>query len=246
MLRLSFDVREDSGFAKQPSPGRRSDDADGRSATPSGKPRGNVVPQVEKEVSDMGGVSRTETRISVYDGKYTFVREEGDYRVEILRHGEPWVIIEKGSNAINQLLEEFIELRERVAALAPAASPLADERAAPPPLPAEEPAIPERFIVRPRECPEGCSCDGKSICEPTPKLSPEPRRQLTDRECTAILGSLISGLAGSMAAPEVVRRAVRWWAETEAAWKALEYMAGQAELVLQEAVRVATDKEPPS
>jgi hypothetical protein len=35
-------------------------------------------------------MANQEHRVSVDGGKYTFVIAEGDYRVAILRHGEPW------------------------------------------------------------------------------------------------------------------------------------------------------------
>ena len=35
-------------------------------------------------------MSKAEHRVNVDNGKYTFVVPGGDYRVSILRHGEPW------------------------------------------------------------------------------------------------------------------------------------------------------------
>jgi hypothetical protein len=58
-----------------------------------------------------------ERRISVYDGKYTFVLPPNDYRVHVLRHGEPWVIIEQASNAVHSLVIESIDERHMVDAV---------------------------------------------------------------------------------------------------------------------------------
>lgn len=49
------------------------------------------------------------------------------------------------------------------------------------------------------------------------KLSNTPPRPLTLRELTRILGGLI-GTFCDFCAPEDVRRAVRWWAETDVVW----------------------------
>ncbi len=48
-------------------------------------------------------------KLNVENGKYTFFQPEGDYRIHVLRHGEPWLVIEKGSNAIAALLHENLE-----------------------------------------------------------------------------------------------------------------------------------------
>lgn len=55
------------------------------------------------------------------------------------------------------------------------------------------------------------------------KLSIEPSRMysLTDRECANVLGCLIGGLA-TMNDPTVVRRAVRWWADSDEAWRVFD------------------------
>lgn len=54
-----------------------------------------------------------------------------------------------------------------------------------------------------------------------PKLDTRPRRQdLTDRECTSLLGGLLGALCEN-ADPKTVRAAVRWWAQNDAAWDAL-------------------------
>lgn len=51
-------------------------------------------------------------------------------------------------------------------------------------------------------------------------LSSLPARQdLTDRECSKIIGGLLGSLC-SMASVETVRDAVKWWAEREDVWTA--------------------------
>ena len=53
-------------------------------------------------------------------------------------------------------------------------------------------------------------------------LSPQAARtDLTDRECAKLLGALIGGLC-QQASPQTVRDAVRWWAEADEAWNAME------------------------
>ena len=52
--------------------------------------------------------------VPVDDGKYIFQQPEGDYKIHVLRHGEPWLIIESGSNAIASLLEEHREALEKL------------------------------------------------------------------------------------------------------------------------------------
>lgn len=47
------------------------------------------------------------------------------------------------------------------------------------------------------------------------------RTDLTSRECAKLLGGSIGGLV-EMASIEDVRQAVRWWAETDAAWTLFE------------------------
>lgn len=49
--------------------------------------------------------------IQVSGGKYTFEKHEGDWRIHVLRHDEPWLIIEKGHNAISSLMSELGEAR---------------------------------------------------------------------------------------------------------------------------------------
>lgn len=59
----------------------------------------------------------TERRISVCDGKYTFVLPLNDYRVHVLRQGDPWIVIEQGCNAIWSLVAETIDDRKLVDAV---------------------------------------------------------------------------------------------------------------------------------
>ena len=51
--------------------------------------------------------------IHVDNKKYTFIHKTGDYRIHILRYGDPWLVLEKGSNAIFSLMAEFEELRSQ-------------------------------------------------------------------------------------------------------------------------------------
>lgn len=55
--------------------------------------------------------------ITVSDGKYTFQTAPNGYSVEVLRHREPWLIIDAGCNAVHSLMYEIERLREEVAAL---------------------------------------------------------------------------------------------------------------------------------
>lgn len=51
------------------------------------------------------------------------------------------------------------------------------------------------------------------------KLNTQPMRtDMTDREAASIIGGIIGCLCTTMADVETVRRAVRWWAETDGAW----------------------------
>jgi hypothetical protein len=60
-------------------------------------------------------------------------------------------------------------------------------------------------------------------------LDPRPARtDLTDRECARIIGGLLGSLAGSVQDVDTVKRAVKWWAETDQAWRSIE--SQQAEL----------------
>jgi hypothetical protein len=54
------------------------------------------------------------------------------------------------------------------------------------------------------------------------KLSSKPtRHDLTDRECAKLLGGLIGGLCAASDDVDAVRRAVRWWAANDDAWRLL-------------------------
>ena len=54
-------------------------------------------------------------------------------------------------------------------------------------------------------------------------LDPRPARtDLTDRECSRIIGGLLGSLVGNAPDVETVRRAVRWWAETDQVWVWME------------------------
>lgn len=51
-------------------------------------------------------------------------------------------------------------------------------------------------------------------------LSTKPARtDLTDRECTKIIGGLLGGLT-HMADVETLQAAIRWWNDTPEAWEA--------------------------
>lgn len=56
-----------------------------------------------------------ERRIKVLDGKYEFVDVMSESRIDILRHGQPWLTIEKGARAIAALMLEYEELRTKEA-----------------------------------------------------------------------------------------------------------------------------------
>ena len=49
-------------------------------------------------------------RLIIDNGKYTFLDGEGG-DIDVLRYGEPWVTIGKGSNAVRALMAEADELR---------------------------------------------------------------------------------------------------------------------------------------
>lgn len=57
--------------------------------------------------------TKPERRISVADGKYEFIIPSDDWRVHVLRYGEPWIKIESGHNAVAALMSELIERTER-------------------------------------------------------------------------------------------------------------------------------------
>jgi hypothetical protein len=55
-------------------------------------------------------------------------------------------------------------------------------------------------------------------------LDPRPtRRDLTDREVAKILGGMLGGLV-HLADLETLRRALRWWADTNEAWDGIRAM----------------------
>lgn len=58
-----------------------------------------------------------ERRIDVEDGKYTFVLKSNDYRVHVLRGGEPWHIIEQGCNAVWALVALAVDMKGLTAAI---------------------------------------------------------------------------------------------------------------------------------
>ena len=47
--------------------------------------------------------------LTVDDGKYTFRQPDEEWQVHVLRHGEPWIVISEGHNAITSLVEEHRE-----------------------------------------------------------------------------------------------------------------------------------------
>jgi hypothetical protein len=50
----------------------------------------------------------------------------------------------------------------------------------------------------------------------------ESRTDLTDRELVRIIGGLLGSLAGVASDVETLRRAVRWWAETDDVWSKMK------------------------
>ena len=52
--------------------------------------------------------------LSVCEGKYTFIMPANDYRCHILRYGKPWLILKEGSKAIDALIFEALEMKERL------------------------------------------------------------------------------------------------------------------------------------
>ena len=51
-------------------------------------------------------------KISVSDGKYTFIMKEGDWKIHVNRYNEPWLVIEQGHKAISSLILRVIELEK--------------------------------------------------------------------------------------------------------------------------------------
>ncbi len=60
--------------------------------------------------------------VPVADGKYTFIVAEQDYRIHILRHGEPWLVLSAGSGAVLALMLELDQARSQ-AEVGPQPSP---------------------------------------------------------------------------------------------------------------------------
>lgn len=59
-------------------------------------------------------------------------------------------------------------------------------------------------------------------------LTSKPARtDLTDRELTKFIGSVLSGLL-SMTDLATLRNAVKWWAESDEAWRLLGFMKKEA------------------
>lgn len=56
-------------------------------------------------------------RVSVENGKYTFILPEDDYRIKVLRYGEEWLTIEAGCNAVHSLMSELNDARQELSAL---------------------------------------------------------------------------------------------------------------------------------
>ena len=73
-------------------------------------------------------------------------------------------------------------------------------------------------------------------------LSNEPgRTDMTDRECACLLGGLIGSLV-QMADRDTVRRAVRFWANTDGIWDSFPKTAEAAKRVAIEAVMAKMGK----
>lgn len=53
-------------------------------------------------------------KIEVADGKYTFVKNVDDWRVQVLRYGEDWITIENGHNAIVALMLQLEDYKKRL------------------------------------------------------------------------------------------------------------------------------------
>lgn len=51
-------------------------------------------------------------RVSVDNGKYTFILNDDDYRIKVLRYDQEWITIETGSKAIHCLMSELEQARE--------------------------------------------------------------------------------------------------------------------------------------
>lgn len=53
-------------------------------------------------------------KLTVDGTKYTFFVPEGDYRPHIHRHGEPWVVVDRGCNAVLALMYEAERARDAI------------------------------------------------------------------------------------------------------------------------------------
>lgn len=66
--------------------------------------------------------------VTVDDGKYTFLLKEGDWRIHVLRYGEPWLVFDRGTNAIFSLMAELEEAREKLSALTKVRGTMTEKR----------------------------------------------------------------------------------------------------------------------
>lgn len=62
-------------------------------------------------------IKKTELRVPVADGKYTFISPEDDYQIHVLRYNESWLAIGPGHKAIYCLMAELDEARKRIVEL---------------------------------------------------------------------------------------------------------------------------------
>jgi len=62
-----------------------------------------------KQLNDV--MNGQETSVTIENGKYIFQTAKGDYRIHVLRHGQPWLVIDEGSKAILALMQEVERLR---------------------------------------------------------------------------------------------------------------------------------------
>lgn len=77
--------------------------------------------------------------------------------------------------------------------------------------------------------------------KPRVQLNPEPARALTVREVAKVLGALIGGLSAAWTDPDVVRDAVRWWADTDAAWEQIKGADAMQRLIFAQAEAAGDD-----
>lgn len=61
------------------------------------------------DVCSIGFQDKVNVKVKVDNGKYEFCVEDGI--VSCTRHGEPWLVFEKGSKALVSLIFELIDLR---------------------------------------------------------------------------------------------------------------------------------------